>query len=261
MNSPYKNVGAVSNKGFDFRLSTVNVKNNRFNWRTDITVSHNVNKILALNSDGAALYGYYGTTIAAKSVVGRSIGEFWGYVFDGIYMTEEEYNRQPKHVSSAVGTTRMKDINGDGVITADDRTYIGNPNPRMIFGMANDLRYKNFDFSVVVAGQTGNQIMNTNMQNIVNIDGIFNVTKDMANRWRSLENPGNGKVPRTLSNTTGTIPPWQQQLGVRRGLPDHQEHHTGIYFRPEAPEIPAIGPPLRKRATGIRIHEISRPEP
>lgn len=194
------NVGTFRMWGHEFQINSRNLTG-ELEWNTAFNIAFNDNKVVDLQSPGflggTGTYGDFNRT-----AVGRRIGEFWGYVFDGIYMTEEEYNRQPKHISSAVGTTRMKDINGDGVITADDRTYIGNPNPRMIFGMANDLRYKNFDFTIVVAGQTGNQIMNTNMQNLVNIDGIFNVTKDMANRWRSPENPGNGKVPRTLANTT-----------------------------------------------------------
>ncbi|GEP95705.1 TonB-dependent receptor [Chitinophaga cymbidii] len=194
------NVGSFRMWGHEFQVNTRNLTG-ELEWNTTFNIAFNDNKVVDLQAPGflggTGTYNDYNRT-----AVGRRIGEFWGYVFDGIYMTEDEYNRQPKHVSSAVGSTRMKDVNGDGVITAGDKDYIGNPNPRMIFGMANDLRYKNFDFSVVVAGQTGNQIMNTNLQNLVNIDGIFNVTKDMAHRWRSEENPGNGKVPRTLANTT-----------------------------------------------------------
>ncbi|MES1160144.1 MAG: TonB-dependent receptor, partial [Bacteroidota bacterium] len=62
--------------------------------------------------------------------------------------------------------------------------------------------WKSFDLGIVVSGQVGNKIMNTNLQNLHNIDGIFNMTKDMQYRWRSESDPGNGKVPRTLSNTT-----------------------------------------------------------
>ncbi|MBS1566396.1 MAG: TonB-dependent receptor, partial [Bacteroidetes bacterium] len=93
--APYKNIGAVSNKGFDFRISTVNVKNSKFTWRTDITVSHNTNKILSLNAEGAALYGYNGTAIAAKSVVGRSIGEFWGYQTEGLFTSADDFKNHP----------------------------------------------------------------------------------------------------------------------------------------------------------------------
>ncbi|MRG45019.1 SusC/RagA family TonB-linked outer membrane protein [Chitinophaga sp. SYP-B3965] len=194
------NIGTIQMWGHEFQINTRNLTG-ELEWNTNFNISFNDNKVMALQNNtpigGINTYSDYNRT-----AVGRRIGEFWGYVFDGIYMTQAEYNAQPKHVTSAVGSTRMKDVNGDKKIDANDKDYIGNPNPRMIFGMANDLRYKKFDFSIVIAGQTGSDIMNTNMQNLVNIDGIFNVTKDMANRWRSEQDPGNGKVPRTLANTT-----------------------------------------------------------
>jgi len=74
--------------------------------------------------------------------------------------------------------------------------------PKFIFGMTNNFTFQNFDLNIIVAGQAGNKIMNTNLQNLQNLDGIFNVEKGMINRWRSEEDPGNGKVPRTLANTT-----------------------------------------------------------
>lgn len=194
------NVGTIRMWGHEFQLNTRNLTG-ELEWNTNLNISFNDNKVISLQN-GTPIGGINTYSDYNRTAVGRRIGEFWGYVFDGIYMTQDEYNRQPKHATSAVGSTRMKDISGDGIINASDKDYIGNPNPTMIFGMANDFRYKKFDFSIVVSGQAGNDIMNTNMQNLVNIDGIFNVTKDMANRWRSEQNPGNGKVPRTLANTT-----------------------------------------------------------
>jgi len=170
-------------------------------WNTSFNIAFNDNKVLRLQ-DAVPIGGTNKYNDYNRTAVGRRIGELWGYVFDGIYMTQEEFNKQPKEATSAVGTTRMKDVNGDGKIDANDKTYLGNPNPKYIFGITNDLRYKNFDFSIVVAGQVGNKIMNINNQNLQNNDGIFNMTRDMMNRWRSEENPGDGKTPRTLANTT-----------------------------------------------------------
>src|SRR5690606_4687641 len=77
-----------------------------------------------------------------------------------------------------------------------------NPNPRYLYGITNSLSWKNWDFNVVVSGAAGYDVMYVNNQNLLNIDGIFNVTKDMAQRWRSPANPGNGRAPRTLTGTT-----------------------------------------------------------
>ena len=134
--------------------------------------------------------------------VGHPIGALWGYVFDGVYMTQEEFDSQPKHATSEVGSVRMKDINNDGVIDADDRTIIGNPTPDAIFGMTNEFKYKNFDLSILLQGQIGGDIMNANLEDQHNLDGVFNVSTEVKDRWRSEENPGNGLVPKTKTGTT-----------------------------------------------------------
>lgn len=194
------NVGDFRMWGHEFQVSTRNLTS-AIKWNTSFNIAFNDNKVLRLQ-DAVPIGGTNKYNDYNRTAVGRRIGELWGYVFDGIYMTQEEFNKQPKEATSAVGTTRMKDVNGDGKIDATDKTYLGNPNPKYIFGITNDLRYKNFDFSIVVAGQVGNKIMNINNQNLQNNDGIFNMTRDMMNRWRSEENPGDGKTPRTLANTT-----------------------------------------------------------
>jgi hypothetical protein len=96
----------------------------------------------------------------------------------------------------------MKDVNGDDTITIKDRTFLGRTNPKFIYGMTNTFGFKGFDLGVIIAGQVGNKIMNTNLQNLHNLDGVFNVEKSMQYRWRSEEDPGNGKVPGTRSGST-----------------------------------------------------------
>ena len=125
-----------------------------------------------------------------------------GYVFDGVYMTEEELNSQPKYASSEIGTARMKDMDGNGVIDANDRVKIGDPNPDMLYGLTNEFSWKDFDLSILLQGQIGGDVINSNYEHTLNIDGCFNVLKKVADRWRSPENPGNGEVPRTKNGTT-----------------------------------------------------------
>ena len=117
-------------------------------------------------------------------------------------MTEAEYEAGPKHASSMVGTVRMKDLNGDNKIDMDDRTYIGNPNPDFTFGITNEFSWRNFDASLLLTGSVGNDIIDGTLEWTENIDGVFNVHKGVANRWRSVDNPGDGQVPRTRTGTT-----------------------------------------------------------
>lgn len=194
------NVGTFRIWGHEFQVNSKNLTG-AFSWNTGFNISFNDNKVLSLQNNtpigGTHTYNDYNRT-----AVGHPIGELWGYVFDGIYMNQKEFDSDPKSSSSAVGSARMKDINGDGVIDANDKTFLGNPNPKFIFGMTNSFQYRNFDLNVIIAGQAGNKIMNINLQNLDNLDGIFNMEKSMANRWRSEQDPGNGKVPSTRANTT-----------------------------------------------------------
>ena len=194
------NVASLRMWGHEFTLSSRNMIG-KFTWSTDFNIAFNSNKVLSLVNNtpigGTGMYSDYNQT-----AVGHPIGELYGMIFQGIYMTQADFDKYPHYSTSAVGTTRMKDLNGDGVITLADRTFLGNPTPTFIYGLTNSFTYKNFDLGILAAGQYGNKIMNTNLQNLQNLDGIFNIDNDMQDRWRSLTNPGNGKVPRTLSGTT-----------------------------------------------------------
>jgi TonB-linked SusC/RagA family outer membrane protein len=194
------NSGVLAIWGHEFQVSSDNIRG-EFTWTTDFNIAFNDNKVLSLVNNtpigGVNKYSDYNRT-----AVGHRIGELYGYIFDGLYMNQADYNKYPKEATSAVGTARMRDVNGDDTIDIKDRTFIGRTNPKFIYGMSNNFTYKNFDLGIIIAGQVGNKILNTNMQNLHNLDGIMNVTKDMQYRWRSESDPGNGKVPRTLSNTT-----------------------------------------------------------
>ncbi len=195
------NTGKFRMWGHEFQLSSRNLVG-ALSWTTDFNISFNDNKVVALPPNtlfvgGGAMYAGWN-----RSVVGKHIGEFYGYVFDGIYLTKAEFDKQPKYSTSVVGSARMKDVNGDGKIDGDDRTLLGNPNPNFIFGMTNNLRYKNFDFNIIISGQVGNQVLNANTQDFHLIDGIINMSKDMLNPWRSETNQGDGKTPTTRASST-----------------------------------------------------------
>ncbi|HEV2483301.1 MAG TPA: TonB-dependent receptor [Puia sp.] len=194
------NVGTFRMWGHEFTISSKNLTG-KLTWTTDLNISFNDNKVLQLVNGtpigGVNRYGDYNRT-----AVGHPIGELYGYVFEGLYMNQADFNKYPHEATSAVGTARMKDVNGDGKVDIKDETFIGNPSPKYIYGLTNTFTWKQFDLAIVAGGQVGNKIMNTNLQNLQNLDGIFNIDKDMQDRWRSEQEPGNGKVPRTLSGTT-----------------------------------------------------------
>jgi hypothetical protein len=178
MQAPYVNVGSVSNRGYDIRIGTTNIETKNFRWKTDITVSHNENKVLSLGSGGDAASltqtDYNTNYVVEKTVVGKPIGEFYGYICDGVFATANDFkthalpvdaNGVTRPISKAgggiwYGDRMYKDLNGDGIIDSKDQTYLGSPYPTMQFGFNNTFTYKAFDLNIFFSGEVGNKVYN-----------------------------------------------------------------------------------------------------
>jgi TonB-linked SusC/RagA family outer membrane protein len=195
MQAPYVNVGSMSNKGIDIRVGTTNIRNKNFSWKTDITVSHNINKVLYLGSGGddASL-----VSRNSKTVVGRSIGSFYGYIYDGVFATADDFKNHalpadqsgdPRPIANAgggiwYGDRMFKDLNGDGIIDTRDQTFLGSPIPKFQFGFNNSFNYKGVDLNIFFSGNVGNKVFNqlpVNQLNPLNntnyFTGILNYAK------------------------------------------------------------------------------------
>lgn len=195
------NIGEFRFWGHEVGVETKNMTG-KFKWNTSLNLTFNRNKAMKLGTNNTPIGGNNNQEDFNRTEVGRPLGLFYGYVYDGVFMTQEEFEAGPKHVSSMVGTVRMKDLNDDNIIDNSDRTFIGDPNPDCIFGMTNTFSWKGFDASVVFTGSFGGDLLDGTYEWTENIDGVFNVRKEVAERWRSEENPGNGYIPRTRTGTT-----------------------------------------------------------
>jgi hypothetical protein len=154
------------------------VKKANFYWKTDLTVSRNINEVIKLNTDGASLPGFpYSST-----VVGRSIGEFYGYQVEGVFASPVDFygdeangilpharpvdsEGEPYPIGTASGSIwygdlKFKDLNGDGIITSADQTFLGSPIPKVQLGMGNTFTYKNFDLNVFFSANIGSKVFN-----------------------------------------------------------------------------------------------------
>ncbi len=157
------NAAEILNRGFELAL-TWREKVKEFGYSVGILASTNHNEVMSVGGNsgvdsvlfgGGTSYGF-----VTQSREGLPVGAFWGYQTDGLFQTQEELDAYP-HVSNAtVGDLRRVDVNGDGKIDGNDRTYIGSPIPKFIFGLNSEFDYKNFDFSFSIQGQTGNKIFN-----------------------------------------------------------------------------------------------------
>jgi TonB-linked SusC/RagA family outer membrane protein len=205
------NVGVFKFWGHEFSLKTVNTTG-AFKWTSNLNVSFDRNRIESLVSPGFIRRNNTTSSDYYRQQEGHSLGEFFGFVFEGLYKDQEDLDNSPvfqiSGQKSDVGTIKMKDVSGpdgvpDGFITNDDRTFIGDPTPDFLFGFANDFQYKNFDLSIVLSGSVGGKILNPGRwAYLANLDGARMMLAATKDRWRSPENPGSGVYPRTMSKTT-----------------------------------------------------------
>jgi TonB-linked SusC/RagA family outer membrane protein len=198
--APYANVGGMENKGLEFGLNTINVAAEKFNWSTNVNFTMNRNMITQLDRTYfQRLYWYSGFDQVTRTMVGHPVGTFYGYVYDGIFTSEEQILNAPVQVAQDgaevnyfherdgvyLGDVKFKDINGDGVVDSKDQTIIGDPNPRFTFGLNNSISYGGFDLSVFLQGVYGVDIFNYQRVRNEGMMSIFdNQSVTVANRAR-----------------------------------------------------------------------------
>jgi len=193
------NAGEVSNKGFEIALDYKN-KAGAFKYGISAnaaTVKNNVEKLHPnLPNISGDVY---------KTEVGHPLGAFYGYKMEGIYQNLAEIKDHLKNTLNPAqqpGDIRFKDLNNDGVINDDDRTFIGNPIPRMSYGLNLNGDFHGFDLSALVQGVRGVDKYNDAKQ-ITDYDSRpFNHTTAVLGAWHG-EGTSN-TIPRTTFNDNGS---------------------------------------------------------
>ena len=212
------NIGELRFWGHELTVTSRNLVGD-FKWTTNLNLSNNQNKVIALAGGVERIYGGFGS-YQTITQVGQPIGQFYGLVQQGVYKNKTEFDASPKALASQVGTIKYQDVNGDGKITYggdnDDRKIIGSPFPTLLFGFVNTFSYKNFDLGIVCSGSLGSSLMVLTEQGQTNLDGVFNVLKNVKDRWRSEANPGNGIYGKTTA-ATGNERDWESTRFVSSG--------------------------------------------
>jgi TonB-linked SusC/RagA family outer membrane protein len=202
---PMVNFGKVQNKGIEFALNTQNTKG-ALQWNTNFNVSFNRNKVVQLNDSVPMFTGSIGLNqnLATHSE-GHAINTFYGFVTNGIFQDQKEVDNYAVQVPgsdpynrTSAGDIRFRDINNDGKIDDNDRTFLGNPTPPVIFALSNSFAYKGIDLSVFLQGVSGNRIYNANRIWQEGMAVAQNQTTAVLNRWTG---PGTSNtMPRTVFN-------------------------------------------------------------
>lgn len=164
------NAGEIENKGIEFNLNTVNL-DKIFKWNSNFNISFNKNKVNSIEYTRVYYFARIYSNNSEVSIVkaGIPLGSFYGYVSEG--------------VDPQTGDIKYKDINGNGYLDPNDRTIIGDAQPKFTFGFTNSFTYKKFDLNIFFQGSYGNDIYNATR---IDLEGMFdskNQSTDVIRRW------------------------------------------------------------------------------
>ena len=147
------NAGEMKNNGWEFSLGYRHNLKNGFSWDINGNVSQYINEITKLPETVAANGKYGGNGV--KSVVGHPMFSQVGYIYDGIFKSQEEIYNHATQEGAGLGRIRYKDLNGDGRITEEDQDWIYDPTPAFTWGLNIYLQYKNWDMTMFWQGVQG----------------------------------------------------------------------------------------------------------
>jgi TonB-linked SusC/RagA family outer membrane protein len=211
------NAGSMLNTGFEFKMDWRD-QVGKFKYGVGLLGSTIHNEVVSIGGssgvDSVLLGGYLANGIpVTQSKKGLPIGAFYGYKTNGLFQTQQELDAYPHMAAAGVGDLRFVDVNGDGKIDGNDRTYIGSPIPKFTFGFNFNCEIYGIDFSVDVQGQTGNQIFNA--KDVVRPDP-YNFEQSEMGRWTG---PG----------TSNTVP--KPSFGGYNYIPSDYFLQDGSYMR------------------------------
>ena len=206
-----KNVGNIRNEGVEITLNHEN-KVGKVHYNIGGNISY-IKNTLTDNNGGSPLWGD-----RTKTDIGMPVGSFWGYKYEGVYQSDEEALQQltaytKETIGVHAGDARYADLNGDGKINEDDQTFIGNPFPKLTYGINAGADFYGVDIQLFFQGVYGNQIYNA-LRERTESSGATNLLasymKDQA--WIGYNNDVQvalmmkGLDVDELENRKGTIP-------------------------------------------------------
>ncbi len=173
-NSGIVNLGEVQNRGLEFELRTINMVKEKFKWSSTLIASTNQNELLSFgDSNNALIEDTYGRNSQWINRIGEPISSYWGYVVDTERFDENSFRTSYvdnpwNRINGQSDDTIVKDLNGDGIITEEDKTILGDPYPDLIYSFTNEFQIGRFDFSFMVQGSLGAQVNNIGDQYFYN---------------------------------------------------------------------------------------------
>lgn len=205
--NPIANAGSINNQGFEFQISFADDIGKDFNFNISYNFATLNNEVTEVNNgigfEQGGSFGIGQSNLPSRMQVGQPIGAFYGMQTDGVFQNQDEVDAHPSQLPLGAlaqpGDLRFVDVNGDGVIDFDDRTFLGDPIPDVTMGLNITCNYKNFDFQSYVFASLGNDIVRNYDRN----DIRTNKTVYAMDRWTG-EGTNYGS-PRVTSGATSNF--------------------------------------------------------
>ncbi len=195
------NVAAMQNNGFEFQVGYRKTRGD-FTWNVTGLLSVIRNQVVRLNNENASITAggdadFGGGGPLTNTVAGQPVQSFYGYVVEGIFQSEAEVTSHATQSGAAAGDLKFKDLDGNGIINDDDRTFIGSFLPKFSYSLNYSANYKNFDFTVFFQGVQGNKIFNAARIIREGMPRLFNADVAVLNAWTPTNT--NTDMPRAVN--------------------------------------------------------------
>jgi len=217
-----ENVGSVENKGFELAINTSNIESESFKWKTDATFSLNRNKVLSLDGQQsffAQIPDAYSDLLYKLSPVivqvGLPLGTIWGYKSSGIIQSTDNLGTTPQYGTEQAGDRKYVDLNHDGVIDANDKTNLGNVQPKFLYSFSNTFTWKRFDLFAFFQGSYGNKVYNLLQEELELTNLGQNASSALLDRWTPT-NPSNTITRASYSPVAQVVDRYMQDASYLR---------------------------------------------
>ena len=196
--APYINGGTMNNKGIEIAADFLSERNKDFRFEIGGNVAFIKNKLTSLTGDISYISSPASNNLSRglefqRTSIGQPIASFYGHQVVGIFRTAEEVAAAPAQTGKGIGRLQYADLNGDGKVDANDRTFLGSPIPTITYGINLKADYKTLDVSIFFQGVAGNKIYNFMKYHNDFFFDQFNKSTNILDAW-TPENPSS-QVP------------------------------------------------------------------
>jgi TonB-linked SusC/RagA family outer membrane protein len=238
---PVINIGDIQNTGMDIAAGYRGLAGHDFGFTVSANITTYKNLVKDIPGPGYfdAATSRIGTLV--RNQKGEPVSSFFGYEVIGLFQSADDVSKSPAQADAQEGRFKYRDVNGDGVITTDDRTFFGNPNPKFTYGLNIGFTYKAFDLSTIFYGVQGNHLLN-HQRWWTEFFSTFTGAKSNAllNAW-------------TPGNTTTNVPKIETSSNISTsGAPNSYYMENGSYLRLRSLIVGYTFNPGRLKRTGIQ---------